>query len=41
VGLAIVRRIANLHGWSVQAEGETGKGAMFRVVAAEPGPAPA
>jgi len=32
VGLAIVRRIANLHGWSLRAEGESGKGAVFRVV---------
>ena len=31
IGLAIVQRIVNLHGWQIEAHGETGKGATFMV----------
>jgi light-regulated signal transduction histidine kinase (bacteriophytochrome) len=31
IGLAMVQRIVNLHGWQIGAEGEPGKGAIFRV----------
>jgi PAS domain S-box-containing protein len=31
IGLAMVQRIVNLHGWQISAEAEPGKGATFRV----------
>ncbi|MFN0038158.1 MAG: PAS domain S-box protein [Burkholderiales bacterium] len=31
IGLAIVQRIVNLHGWKIAAQGEVGKGATFTV----------
>ncbi|MEQ1881386.1 MAG: PAS domain S-box protein [Burkholderiales bacterium] len=31
IGLAIVQRIVNLHGWAIEAEAEVGKGATFKV----------
>jgi PAS domain S-box-containing protein len=31
IGLAIVQRIVNLHGWTIEAEAEVGKGATFKV----------
>ena len=33
IGLAIVQRIVNLHGWQIQADGETGRGATFTIKA--------
>ena len=33
IGLAIARRIVNLHGWEITATGDTGKGATFTVIA--------
>ena len=33
IGLAIARRIVNLHGWEITATGDTGKGATFSVIA--------
>ncbi|MEO8009891.1 MAG: ATP-binding protein, partial [Betaproteobacteria bacterium] len=31
IGLAIVQRIVNLHGWQIQASSETGRGATFTI----------
>ena len=33
IGLAIVQRIVNLHGWQIQANSETGRGATFTIKA--------
>ncbi|HVY06621.1 MAG TPA: ATP-binding protein [Burkholderiales bacterium] len=33
IGLAIVQRIVNIHGWQIRAVGETGRGATFTVKA--------
>lgn len=36
IGLAIVQRIANLHGWTLEAIGAKGKGAQFKVLTHPP-----